>query len=101
VPLTCTTCTRLVTPGFYEIGFYRPYSHAYWLSSIECVLTAKQRGEKCQLYGAVFSATYCPFSAAAKAALRAEGVPFTAVEWNKTPGGGGFAPALVGLPLDW
>uniref|UniRef100_A0A7S0SZ88 Glutaredoxin domain-containing protein n=1 Tax=Mantoniella antarctica TaxID=81844 RepID=A0A7S0SZ88_9CHLO len=45
----------------------------------------------------VFSATYCPFSAAAKAALRAEGVPFTAVEWNTTPGGGGFAPALATL----
>lgn len=45
----------------------------------------------------VFSATYCPFSAAAKAALRAEGVPFTAVEWNRTPGGGGFAPALATL----
>lgn len=45
----------------------------------------------------VFSATYCPFSAAAKAALRAEGVPFTAIEWNQTPGGGGFAPALATL----
>lgn len=45
----------------------------------------------------VFSATYCPFSAAAKAALRAEGVPFTAIEWNTTPGGGGFAPALATL----
>ena len=43
----------------------------------------------------VFSATYCPFSAAAKAALRAEGVPFKAIEWNKTPGGAGFAPALA------
>ena len=43
----------------------------------------------------VFSATYCPFSAAAKAALRAEGVPFTAVEWNTTEGGAGFAPALA------
>ena len=45
----------------------------------------------------VFSATYCPFSAAAKAALRAEGVPFTAVEWNQTPGGAGFAPALASI----
>ena len=45
----------------------------------------------------VFSATYCPFRAAAKAALRAEGVPFTAVEWNQTPGGAGFAPALASV----
>jgi len=45
----------------------------------------------------VFSATYCPFSAAAKQALKAEGVPFTAVEWNKTQGGAGFAPALAEL----
>ena len=45
----------------------------------------------------IFSATYCPFSAAAKAALGAEGVPFTAVEWNKTEGGAGFAPALAKL----
>ena len=43
----------------------------------------------------VFSATYCPFSAAAKRALTAEGVPFTAVEWNETKGGAGFAPALA------
>jgi glutaredoxin 3 len=43
----------------------------------------------------VFSATYCPFSAAAKRALAAEGVPFTAVEWNTTEGGAGFAPALA------
>lgn len=43
----------------------------------------------------VFSATYCPFSAAAKQALAAEGVPFTAVEWNTTEGGAGFAPALA------
>ena len=43
----------------------------------------------------VFSATYCPFSAAAKKALTAEGVPFTAVEWNETKGGAGFAPALA------
>ena len=45
----------------------------------------------------VFSATYCPFSAAAKRALTAEGVPFTAVEWNETKGGAGFAPALAEL----
>lgn len=45
----------------------------------------------------IFSATYCPFSAAAKSALKAEGVPFTAVEWNKTKGGAGFAPALANL----
>ena len=45
----------------------------------------------------VFSATYCPFSAAAKRALTAEGVPFTAVEWNETKGGAGFAPALAAL----
>lgn len=45
----------------------------------------------------VFSATYCPFSAAAKAALTDAGVPFTAVEWNTTDGGAGFAPALAQL----
>ena len=45
----------------------------------------------------VFSATYCPFSAAAKAALTDAGVPFTAVEWNQTEGGAGFAPALATL----
>ena len=45
----------------------------------------------------VFSATYCPFSAAAKAALADAGVPFTAVEWNTTEGGAGFAPALATL----
>ncbi|ACO67445.1 predicted protein, partial [Micromonas commoda] len=45
----------------------------------------------------VFSATYCPFSAAAKAALDDAGVPFTAVEWNQTEGGAGFAPALATL----
>ena len=45
----------------------------------------------------VFSATYCPFSAAAKAALADAGVPFTAVEWDRTEGGAGFAPALAAL----
>jgi glutaredoxin 3 len=45
----------------------------------------------------VFSATYCPFSAAAKAALRAEGVRFSAYEWNQIEGGSGFAPALATL----
>ena len=42
----------------------------------------------------VFSATYCPFSAAAKAALRTEGVPFVAHEWNTMSHGASLVAAL-------
>jgi len=42
----------------------------------------------------VFSATYCPFAARAKAELRAQLCPFTAVEWNTRADGGALVAEL-------
>jgi glutaredoxin 3 len=45
----------------------------------------------------VFSATYCPFSFAVKQVLAAEGLPFTAVEWNTLPEGSALVAELGAL----
>mmetsp|Transcript_57771 Transcript_57771/g.130903 ORF Transcript_57771/g.130903 Transcript_57771/m.130903 type:complete len:229 (-) Transcript_57771:62-748(-) len=43
----------------------------------------------------MFSATYCPFSFAAKRALEAEGIfDYTAVEWNTLPEGGALVAEI-------
>jgi glutaredoxin 3 len=45
----------------------------------------------------VISATYCPFSFAVKQALAAEGLLFTAVEWNTLPEGSALVAELGSL----
>lgn len=45
----------------------------------------------------VFSATYCPFSFAVKQTIAAEGLPFTAVEWNTLPEGSALVAELGAL----
>ena len=42
----------------------------------------------------VFSATYCPFSLAAKKTLEGEGVPFRSVEWNTREDGSALVAEL-------
>ena len=42
----------------------------------------------------IFSATYCPFSLAAKKTLEGEGVPFRAVEWNTREDGSALVAEL-------
>lgn len=45
----------------------------------------------------IFSATYCPFSYAAKRVLEAEGLDYKAVEWNTLPEGGALVSELGDL----